>query len=149
MAWIRSLLSTKEQASLVEQIGLAERGHRGELRVHVEPRYPGDGPVERARALYHQLGVGQTQGDTGALLYVAWEDHKSAVWVGAGVDLRDRRAACQRVVDTVAFHARRGDAYAGLSSAIGQLGVLLSLGAPGEDTAGNELANDLSIGGSA
>src|SRR5690606_23703276 len=78
-------LTSRERRALEVSIAAAERGHRGEIRVHLEGRYPGDGPMQRAEALFHELGLDRTREGTGVLLYVAERDRKSAVFAGPGI----------------------------------------------------------------
>lgn len=146
MAWIRSHLSRTDERRLVAAVGAAERGHRGEVRIHLERRYPGDGPRERAAELFDELAMTATRDGTGVLLYVAVDDRKAAVHAGPGIFGAAEPGFWKGVTDAVADGFRRGDATSGLLTALERVGALLREHAPGEDTAGNELTNELSIG---
>jgi len=124
----------------------AERGHRGEIRVHVEPRYLGDGPVSRAAEVYRELGMDRTRGDTAALLYVAIEDRKVAVWHGAGLDGAADPGFWKGVTDAVAAGFREGRPVDGIIGAVGEMGRLMRRAAAGDDLGGNELPNAVSVG---
>lgn len=121
----------------------AERGHRGEIRVHIEARYPGDGPLGRAAALFRELEMDRTRDDTGVLLYVAERDRKAAVFAGTGVYGARQPGFWREVTDTVAAGYRAGDRIAGLVRAIEMIGAVLHDAAPGEDGAGDELPNEV------
>ena len=136
-------LSAAERRELQRAIAEAERGHRGEIRVHLEGRYPGDGPLGRAAALFAELAMDQTRDDTGVLLYVAERDRKAAVFAGSGVYGARQPGFWREVTDTVAAGYRAGDRVAGLLRAIEMLGAVLREAAPGEDVAGDELPNEV------
>ena len=68
MAHATTRLGPRQIRRIEWAIAEAERGHRGEIRVHVEGRYTGDGPIARAAAVYHALGMDRTRDDTAALL---------------------------------------------------------------------------------
>lgn len=133
-------LGRRARRSLSEAIARAEAGHRGEIRVHLEARYPGEGPIARARALYQAFGMERTTGDTAALLYVAWADHKVAVWHGRGLDGAEAPGFWKEVTELAAAGLRRGDAIAGLTAAIEAMGRLMARAAAGRDAA-DELPN--------
>jgi uncharacterized membrane protein len=140
----KCFITRGQEAALVAAIRDAERGNRGEVRVHLERRCPGGNALHRARELFHKLGMPATRDDTGVLLYVAVEDRKAAVFAGAGIHGAAREGFWQQVVDAVAQGYRRGEPVGGLVEALGRIGTLLREHAPGEDMAGNELPDEVS-----
>lgn len=137
-------LSRAEERRVVDAIRAAERGNRGEVRVHLEARYAGDGPLERAAALFDALDMGATRDGTGVLLYAAVEDRKAAVWAGPGIHGATEPGFWQATVDEVVVAGfRAGDGASGLVRALERIGDLLRAHAPGEDTAGNELPDEV------
>lgn len=121
----------------------AERGHRGEIRVHIEGRYPGDGPLGRAAALFAELGMERTKDGTGVLLYVAELDRKAAVFAGPGVYGAREPGFWREVTATVAAGYHEGRRIAGLTRALSMIGEILGEAAPGDDAAGDELPNEV------
>ena len=136
-------LTIAQEAALVAAIRDAERGNRGEVRVHVEKRCPGGNALERARQIYHLLGMSGTQEDTAVLLYVALSDRKAAVFAGSGIHAAAKPDFWKSVVDAVAKGYARGAGEAGLVDAIGKIGELLREHLPGEDRSGNELPDEV------
>lgn len=124
----------------------AERGHRGEIRVHVEGRYAGDGPIARAAEVYRALGMDRTQDDTAALLYIALDDRKVAVWHGAGLAGAAEGRFWSDVTEAVAAGFRAGAPADGIVRAVAEMGKLMRTAAAGEDTRGDELPNAVSRG---
>lgn len=136
-------LSAGQRRSLVSAITDAERGHRGEIVVHVEARYPGDGPLRRAEALFHEHQLERTRDGTAVVLYVAELDRRVAVFAGPGVFGARDPQTWRDVCDRVAAGYRDGDRIAGIVSGLKMLGEILREAAPGEDVAGNELPNEV------
>jgi uncharacterized membrane protein len=130
---------------VVAAIGAAERGSRGEVRVHVEERCKGDA-LERARALFAALGMARTRDATGVLLYVSPGDRKAAVFAGEGVHGAAGEAFWREVIDAVAQGFARGAPVDGLEAALARVGDLLREHAPGADAAGNELPDAVTSG---
>jgi uncharacterized membrane protein len=141
-----SRIPAAQRRALCQRIAEAERGHRGEIQVHLEPRYPGDGPRGRAEALFHQLGLDRTRDGTGVLLYVAEQDRRVVVHAGPGVyGARDPKQWAE-VCDAVAAGYRDGDRVRGLSRGLEMIREILCEAAPGDDTAGDELPNEVNLG---
>jgi uncharacterized membrane protein len=139
-------LTKAERAKLSRAIEAAEEGHRGEIRVHLEDRYPGDGPMGRAGALFIELGMDRTLDATGVLLYVAELDRKVAVFAGGGVYGARDPAQWKEVCATVAKGYHDGHRIEGLERGLKMLGEILRDAAPGEDEAGDELPNEVNLG---
>ena len=80
------------------------------------------------------------------LLYVAVDDRKAAVFAGPGVHGAGETGFWEGVVGEVAAGFARGDRASGLVRAVERVGELLRVACPGEDAAGNELPNTVSMG---
>jgi len=128
----------------VQAIADAERGNRGEVRVHVEGVCPYEDAMARAEELFEELGMPETAADTGVLLYVARESRECAVFAGTGVHGAGDDGFWQGVADAVAIGYSRNDPVSGFEMALLRLGDLLRHAVPGEDTAGDELRNAVS-----
>ncbi len=136
-------LSPGAAEAVVAAIADAERGHRGEIRVHVEARCRGDA-LARAAELFDALGMRGTAGATGVLLYVALASRKVAVFADEGVHAAAEDGFWDGVAAAVAGGFGRGEPVAGLTQAVARIGEVLKDHAPGEDEAGDELPNALS-----
>lgn len=124
-------------------IAAAEVGHRGEIQVFLEGRFPGDGPVARARQVFFELGLDRTRDGTGVLLYAAIDDRRSAVWAGPGLYAATAPDFWHEVTRTMAEGFGGGDVAGGLERALAAVGRLLVRAAPGEDVHGNELKDQV------
>lgn len=138
------ILSDADRARIMEAVRDAERGHRGEIRVHVERRCPDGEPLKRAESLFAALGMNETEGGTAALLYVATDDRVACVWAGAGLFGARAPGFWDDVVEEVAGGFLSNAPARGIRVAVGRLGKLLAEVAPGDDRGGNELTDDVS-----
>jgi putative membrane protein len=86
----------------------------------------------------------RTRDGTGVLLYIAPAQRKVAVYAGPGVHGAAKRGFWQHVVDAIARKAAHGDLTGGIVDALGRIGDLLRTHAPGDDSAGNELPDEVS-----
>lgn len=137
----RRYLSASEEQRVTAAITAAEHGHRGEIQVILEARYPGEGPIERAATLFEELGLDKTRDGTGVLLYTAVDDHRAAIWAGPGLFAATAPGFWKDAINTVAQGFKSGDRAGGLERAIATIGNLLATAAPGDDLRGNELAD--------
>lgn len=139
----RRYLTRAEAHRVKAAITAAELGHRGEIQVLLEGRFPGDGPLSRARELFLELGLDKTRDGTGVLLYVAVDDRRSAVWAGPGLYAAAAPDFWLEVTQIVADGFAKGDVAGGLERALATIGRLLGQVAPGEDVHGNELKDQV------
>lgn len=113
--------------------------------MHVEQRCPKDkSPSDRAAELFASLGMHRTREDTGVLLYVSFDDGRSAVYAGSGVQSSGAPEFWRAVSEEIDGGFAVGEPLAGLCAALEQIGDMLREHAPGEDVAGNELPDVVS-----
>jgi uncharacterized membrane protein len=139
----RRILSREEEKAVVRAIGEAEKGNRGEVRVHLEARCPEKDPINRAAALFTELGMERTAEATGVLLYVAAQDRRAAVYAGPGIHGAAEKGFWQDAINTVAEGFSAGEPAQGLALALDMIGTLLREKVPGEDRSGNELPDEV------
>lgn len=140
------ILSAADERDIAQAIGDAEKGTRGEVRVHVERSCPDGDAVARAKQMFAALGMHETEDDTGVLLYVAWGDRVAAVWAGSGIHAAAKEGFWDDIVGELAYGFSHKEGGRAIVRAVRRIGNLLRKHAPGEDHAGDELPNELSIG---
>ncbi|MGH8765727.1 MAG: TPM domain-containing protein [Burkholderiales bacterium] len=109
----------------------SERSHAGELRFAVEAGlhftavFRGVSPRRRAREVFAQLGVWDTEHNSGVLIYVQLVDAAIEIVADRGISAKVEQvawdAACRRM--KVAFRARRFEQ--GVLDGIGEITALL------------------------
>ncbi len=137
----KKLLTAADDVRVVEAIGRAEKGNRGEVRVHLERKCEPEDPLDRAREVFAALDMYETEEQTGVLLYVALEPRVCCVFAGQGIHGAAKPGFWDDVIDEVAAGFGAGQAAKGLIEALDAIGELLREQVPGEDRAGNELPN--------
>jgi uncharacterized membrane protein len=134
------MLDQVARHEIAQAITEAEKGHRGEVRVHLERRCPKTmEPAARAAELFESFGMSRTQQDTAVLLYVAFDDGRSAVHAGSGIANAGAPGFWQAVAEQIDRGFSIGEPLAGICAALEQIGEMLREHAAGEDVAGNEL----------
>jgi uncharacterized membrane protein len=115
MRWLRHLfapsverwLDAAAMARIADAIEASERLHDGEICFAVEAGLPtsalldGQNARERACEVFARLGVWDTAGNNGVLLYLLVADHRIEIIADRGfdgrVDAAQWRAACERI----------------------------------------------------
>ncbi len=139
----KKLLTKEDDARIVEAIGRAEQGSRGEVRVHLERKCTREDPLDRAREVFDMLDMYETEEQTGVLLYVSLEPRVCCVFAGQGIHGAAKPGFWDGVIDRVASGFGGGEAARGLLEALDEIGKLLREACPGEDVHGNELPNTI------
>jgi uncharacterized membrane protein len=138
------IMDDSERQRLVEAIAAAERGNRGELRLHIEERCEGDA-LTRARHIFGALKMHETKDDTGVLLYISPTSQKVSIYAGDGVHKAAGETLWSDAVARVAAGFRKDEGVTGIVDALELIGEAMRQCAPGEDTAGNELPDEVTF----
>lgn len=142
----KNTFSKEEQQRIVEAIRHAELATSGEIRLHIEPGTSLN-PVERAKQVFEQLGMGNTELKNGVLFYLAIEDRKLAIIGDSGIHQKVGDNFWQAEKELMVNHFLKGDYTTGICKAIEQVGEKLKLYFPFQQSDTNELSNDISFGG--
>jgi len=123
----------------------SEAVHRGELRfaveagLHLVPLLRGVTPRQRARQVFAQLNVWDTEHSSGVLIYVQLMDRRIEILADRGISAKVEQAAwdavCRRMED--AFRSRRFEQ--GVLDGIREITVLLGRHFPAHRVNPNEL----------
>jgi uncharacterized membrane protein len=141
----RGLLTAGERQRVVDAIRAAESGTSGEIRVHVERHCKGE-PLDRARALFAEMGMTATKRRNGVLLYIASADHRFAIYGDEGIHREVGAAYWDAIRDRLAERFRDGAFCEGIREAVGRVGETLKASFPREADDVNELPDDTSFG---
>ena len=80
----REFLSEKDEKKIIQAITDAEEFTTGEIRVHIEVKCKKD-PLDRAKQVFRELKMNQTDARNGVILYIAIKDRKVAVFGDEGI----------------------------------------------------------------
>lgn len=139
------LLTKTEEANLISAIAKAEEATSGEIRVHIEAKCEGDA-VQRAIAVFEQLGMTNTAKKNGVLFYLASDSKKFAVIGDEGINKIVGKQFWNSTKEILAKHFEKGEFYLGLELSIAEIGQQLKKHFPFQKNDTNELPNDISFG---
>lgn len=132
-------------ATLLDEITAAiaagERMHHGEVRVAVESRLDplavlgGLDAAIRARQVFSQLRVWDTEQNSGVLLYVLLAEHRIEIIADRGIAARVGAAEWEAICATMRNHYGRGEWRQGSLDGIAATHALLLKHFPGNDRA--------------
>ena len=140
----KDLLNTQQQEQVVNAIQDAERGTRGEIRLHLEDHSEKD-PLLRAEEVFLKLGMEQTKDRTGVLIYVAVKDHRLAIIGDKGINDVTGDDFWKAEKDLLIDSFSKEQYAEGLAKVIGLVGEQLKKYFPCEDVNKNELPNEISF----
>lgn len=135
-----------DQERILAAIRTAEMATSGEVRVHIEQTCPEKDVMERAKQVFAQLGMHQTELKNGVLFYLAFSDRKFAVLGDKGIDERVPVGFWDSIRDQMRTHFIKQDFSEGLSTGVEQAGQQLKKYFPRQDDDSNELSDDISFG---
>jgi uncharacterized membrane protein len=136
---------TKEQEEhIVEAIQQAEEATSGEIRVHIEKKCNADSPIERARQVFSELKMHETELRNGVIVYIAWKDHKVAIWGDQGIHEKVGQSFWEDEVKLLISYFKKEDYETGISEVTLQIGQKLKEYFPYQKGDINELSNTIS-----
>lgn len=136
-------LTYKDEEEVIAAIQEAESNTSGEIRVHLEKHSEKDHFV-RAKEVFDELGMHQTDLRNGVLVYVAVEDHVFYIIGDKGINdlVEDDFWDCTR--DTMLTHFKSGSFKEGLVAGILKAGERLKEFFPDNGKNENELCDTVS-----
>lgn len=136
-------LTEAEEQKVIDAIARAEKQTSGEIRVHIEHHCKGE-PLERAAAVFHDLGMDATEQQNGVLIYIASEDHKAAVFAGKGILNQVEENFWDDVLKILLNHFKKGAYVSGIEKAVHKVGEQLTIMFPYQRGDVNELSDEIS-----
>lgn len=145
MSATEDFLTPEEEKEIVHVISLAEKNTSGEIRVHIEG-HTDKPPLERAKEIFHALGMDATLERNGVLFYVGVQDHSFAIIGDKGIDdaVEDDFWDCTK--DLVIGHFKNKRFKDGLTEGILRAGERLKKYFPYQKDDTDELSNEISRG---
>lgn len=138
-----SFINQLDDARIVAEIGKAEAGTSGEIRVFVSPRHVDD-PVAGAEKQFEKLGMTNTRHRNGVLLYFAPVSRKFAIVGDRGIHEKCGPAFWEELVAEVRPVLQEGHFTEAVTHAVRQAGKLLARHFPAEPDNRDEISNEIS-----
>ena len=118
-------LSKDQEESIVQSIQQAEEVTSGEIRVHIEKKCKADSPIDRAKEVFAELKMHETELRNGVIVYVAYKDHKVAIWGDEGIHEKVGQDFWDEELSLILDYFKKEDYETGLSEVILQIGQKL------------------------
>ena len=143
MSATEEFLSREEEQEIVAAIVAAEKNTSGEIRVHIE-KHTEIPPLDRAKAVFHMLGMDATAARNGVLFYVGVDDHTFAIIGDEGIDKAVESDFWDCTRDIIISHFKEKRFKQGLVEGILRAGERLKAYFPYSETDRDELSNEIS-----
>lgn len=143
----KPFFSEEEKNQIVQCVREAEQRTSGEVRVFVESRCRYMDALERAREVFFQLQMDETEQRNGTLVYVAVDDHQAAVFGDEGIHQKVGTAWWQGEVIEMLKCFKEHHLAEGICKAVTDIGEALYQHFPfNRDTDKNELPDEIVFG---
>lgn len=138
-------LTQDQEERIVESIRQAEEATSGEVRVHIEKKCKAESAIERAKEVFAELKMHETEFRNGVIVYVAFKDHKAAIWGDEGIHDKVGQAFWEDELALLIKYFKEDDYETGLSEVVLQIGQKLKENFPYEQKGEtNELSDEIS-----
>ncbi|MEP1140325.1 MAG: TPM domain-containing protein [Balneola sp.] len=144
---MKDFLNEDQEKTIIRAIREAETSSSGEISVHLEAKCENEDPIERAKEVFTELNMHETELRNGTIIYVATDDHKIAIWGDEGIHSKVGQNFWNDELDLLTRYFMADDYETGLREAVLKIGEKLREFFPyqGEDDI-NELSDDISYG---
>jgi uncharacterized membrane protein len=137
-------LTKEQEESIVSAIKEAEKETSGEIRIHIEKKCKAESALERAKEVFAELKMHETELRNGVIVYVAWKDKKVAIWGDEGIHKKVGQQFWEEELELILKFFKEGDFETGLSEVVLQIGQKLKENFPYQKDDINELSNEIS-----
>ncbi len=124
----------------------AENNTSGEVRVHIEDRCKADDAITRAKEVFADLNMHETELKNGVIIYIATKDHKMAIWGDEGIHEKVGQDFWNSEIELMKKYFQADDYESGLRDAILLVGQKLREFFPYQSDDVNELDDEISYG---
>jgi len=141
-------LNKEEQEKVVAAIQEAEKNTTGELRVFMESRCAYVDAMERAKEVFAELGMTETERRNAVLVYMAYDDHQFAIL--GDKEIYEQAGGAEfwkHAAHIFREHLRNGEMAQGFVACINELGAALAKHFPFDPAiTKNELPDEIVFG---
>lgn len=145
MSKVEDFLTKAEEQEIVEAIRLAEKETSGEIRVHIESTTTLV-HFERAKVVFQDLKMHETNLKNGVLIYIAVNDKKFIICGDQGINEKVPENFWESTQQTMQRYFKNTEYKNGIVAGIEMTGKQLKNYFPYLENDCNELSNEISIG---
>lgn len=139
-------LSQDETEKILSCVKQKEEQTSGEIRICIESHCPYMEPLERAREIFHELSMFQTEQRNAALIYIAYEDRDFALYADKALHEKTSSDFWQSESKQLARHFYEGKRFEGIMQCIESLGACMKQLFPPTTLKKNELPDEIIFG---
>ncbi len=145
MSKVEDFLTQEEEQEIVEAIRIAEKNTSGEIRIHIEKTTTLDA-YDRAKEVFHELKMEQTQLQNGVLIYLSVEDKTFVICGDKGINDVVQNDFWDATRDVMITQFKQGKYKQGIVDGILRAGEQLKKYFPWQEGDTDELSNEISKG---
>lgn len=143
----KDFFSEEEKKQLVDAIQKAEQQTSGEVRLFIESKCKYVDALDRAKEIFFNLKMHETEERNGTLIYVAVDDKQAAVFGDEGIHQKVGQKYWEDEVAKMLLHFKNRELVDGICLGIHDLGQALKFYFPyNSDTDKNELPDEIVFG---
>jgi uncharacterized membrane protein len=143
----KEFFSKEENEMIVQSIRNAEKQTSGEVRIFVENRCRFIDPLDRAKEIFLQLKMENTEHRNGVLFYVALKDRQLAIFADSGIHTAAGEQYWKEVVEHILLFFNKENYATGIKECISKIGEALKFHFPyDQKTDKNELPDEIIFG---
>ena len=140
----KEFLTAIDQKRIVDAITAAELQTSGEIRVHVQPKSPGEIRAVAERT-FERLGMTKTALRNGVLLFIACEEQRFVILGDKGIDEKVPAGFWDEIAAKLTIRFKNAEFTEGIVEAIIAAGEHLKAFFPRAKDDVNELSNEIDI----
>lgn len=144
---LRQIFTRSVLHAIEQEIAASERLHSGQIRFAVEANLDllsllrGKTSRTRARDVFSQLGVWDTEHNNGVLVYLLLAERRVEIVADRGIEAKLGHALWSRICQQMQEAFRRGAFEVGVQEGLREIGAQLAIHFPATGSATNELSD--------
>ncbi len=143
----KEIFSKEDTQMILDAISSSEKCTSGEIRVFIESRCHFVEPLDRAKELFYNLKMDNTELRNAVLVYIALKDHQLAIFGDQGIHEKVGNEYWQKEVNLILAAFSGQEIAIGIRNCVNDIGEALYLHFPFErNTDKNELPDEIVFG---
>lgn len=126
----KKYFSKQDQQEIAEAVTQAEHGHIGEIQVVIESCLPSrlayrQDTLVRARQLFAELGIWDTEQNSGVLLYLNLCERKVEIVIDRGIKQATEQAVWDQICEQILQNLKQEKYCLGIVEGVQEIGIIL------------------------
>jgi uncharacterized membrane protein len=139
-------LTDKENELILNKVREQEKGTSGEIRLFIESKCSFVNPIERAKEIFLNLKMYETEDRNAVLIYIAFKDQDFALFCDSGMNKKTDSSFWKKESSTLAKSFYQKNYVDGMLACIKNVGEEMRKQFPTHGEAKNELPDEIIFG---